>query len=172
MDRTLAASAHGSGSTPASTWSYEYGVEDATVKETDPERNVTLSTYDARFVLLSQKRKNSGDAQRTTTYTYDGPWVKTVNAVEDDWQLDTSRTYDDRGRTLSEVEHWSGGTSSYSFTTETPWAGRTTSTSRRWTSNGQTGSINGSLEADSLGNVVARTDGSLSWSWTYDAAGL
>jgi RHS repeat-associated protein len=160
-------------------WSYEYRLGDGTtVAETDPLGYVTSRKYNARQKLLSEVRKDAGTARtssnvQTTTYQYDGRWVSQKTVTEGNATTVFERTsIDDRGRTLAEGERWSGGGKSYSYTRASPWSGRVAEgVTETWSAGGRTETRTSRVEVDSLGNVVARTQGGLSDAWVYDAAG-
>ncbi|WP_163866947.1 RHS repeat-associated core domain-containing protein [Myxococcus eversor] len=169
-------------------------VPDSAIEETDPLGYKSYRYFNARYQLLKEVREDTRTVAgggtttngntTTTTYAYAGPWLQkqvVTERTEGGEGSPTVRTlerkkFDDRGRALETREHWQSGSDSYEYVTKAPWTGRTVSVL-------QTGTVSASptvslpsrqfeVETNSLGQVVARTQGGLTDSWSYDAAGL
>ena len=110
---------------------------------------------------------------RTTQYAYDGTWPRLQLVTHEGSELELTRTFDDLGRPLSEVEAWQQGGQSYTYSTSTDWNGRRATRHEQWEASGaSTQTRTATIELDGLGNLVERTQGGLTDAWTYDAAGV
>ncbi|WP_164000767.1 RHS repeat-associated core domain-containing protein [Pyxidicoccus caerfyrddinensis] len=184
--------------TLGATWTHEYGVKaakgfDGTVPdsaevETDPLNRKTYRFFNARHQLLKEVREDKGVAPEsqntlTTVLAYDGPWLRkrvmteaTAGAQGTAWVTTLEREdIDDRGRSRKVREHWTGSVASsahdYEYITESPWNGRTVNVVQRGTTSVSVRQQDFTLEVDSLGNLIRRTQGGLTDEWSYDADG-
>ncbi|WP_426745922.1 RHS repeat-associated core domain-containing protein [Myxococcus faecalis] len=184
--------------TLGATWTYAYGVKgakgaDGTVPdsaevETDPLSRKTIRFFNARHQLLKEVREDKGVAPEsqntlTTVLAYDGPWLRkrvvtesTAGAPGSAWVSTLEREdIDDRGRSRKVREHWTGSVESsahaYAYVTESPWNGRTVNVVQRGTTSVSVRQQDFTLEVDSLGNLIRRTQGGLTDEWSYDADG-
>ncbi|HEX8706037.1 MAG TPA: polymorphic toxin-type HINT domain-containing protein [Myxococcaceae bacterium] len=163
LTRVLAA---GGGAAGAS-WSFTYP-GNGTVLETDPLGAQTTRHFNSRNLLLREER-----GSRTTEYAYDGTWPRLQHVIHEGSDLKLTRTFDDLGRPLLEVETWQQGGRSYSYSTSTTWAGRSGTRLEQWEATGASPQTRTALiEVDGLGNLVERQQGGLTDAWTYDAAGV
>ena len=154
------------GSTPAASWTFDYP-GNGLVHETDPLSVRTSRHFNSRQLLLKEVRDS-----RTTEYAYDGTWPRLQRVSHEGSELELTRSFDDLGRPLSEVERWGQGGQSYTYSTSTTWQGRRGTRSEQWDATGAPRQTRTSqLELDGLGNLVEREQGGLTDAWTYDAAG-
>jgi RHS repeat-associated protein len=155
------------GTTPGATWIYTYK-PGGIVEETGPEGYKVVRYYDAAYRLWKEERGSEG--QQVVTYVYDGERLASQTTQEGGWELTVAVSEDDRGRTLNRSESWSGGGLAYAYSESTPWSKRSATYTATWTM-GSTESRSGSLEADSLGNIVSRSVGSGTDTWLYGPTG-
>ncbi len=168
------------GTTPAGTWTYTYDRGARTVTEVDPLGFTMVRTFNGRGLVAQEVKRDTGGTRPssnvfTTTFAYDGTWLKRRESTEGSWRsiLDRS-SFDDRGRPLSEVESWSGAGRAYDYATTYSWTKRNAEVTDEDVPTGGLTSRKFTLVHDSLGNVVRRTPGSDATKterWAYDAAG-
>ncbi|HYH99709.1 RHS repeat-associated core domain-containing protein [Hyalangium sp.] len=156
------------GSTPGASWSFEYpggGV----VIEKDPLDVETTRRFNSRDLLLEEVR---GD--RSKEYAYDGTLPRLQRVTHQGGSvLELTRSFDDLGRPLLEVEHWEQGGRSYTYSTSTAWSGLSATRHEQWQATGaDTQTRTAAIAVDGLGNLVEKVQGGLTDAWTYDAAGV
>jgi RHS repeat-associated protein len=158
------------GSTPEASWRFEYP-GDGSVIETDPIGVRTTRRFNSRRLVLSEERGN-----RTTTYAYDGTWPRLHRITEQGSELELleqTRSFDDLGRPLQEVERWRQDGLEYTYSTSTPWNGWRVTRQERWQASGVEPQVRtAAIEVDGLGNLMEVRQGGLTDAWTYDAAGV
>src|SRR5262249_34592988 len=130
--------------------------------------NVTTTVQsNARGLVINAKTEGASGA-RTTTYQYDGHFPSNETIQEGSWKLTRVRTFDDRGRVLTENESWTGSGSSYSYATTADWSDPLNpKISRSWGG----GQRDEQLSLDGFGNVIGRTLGGVTESFVYTAQG-
>ncbi len=161
--RTLAAI----GTHPGGTWTTDWTAHDGSVTTTDAVGVQTKKIFNPRDLLLSEVKSGSGGS-RSTTYEYDGSWVKHEVKSEGAWRRELTSAFDDRGRRTSQQESWSGSGGGYSYSTTTDW-GSPLAPVRTETWPG--GSRVSTLTLDGLGSTLAVELGGVTNSATYDALG-
>jgi len=179
IGRTLSKTVAGYGTTPEMSWTYAYPglgqvVETALL---DSGGNVTTRTLNGRGRLVSEviASRDEQDKKRSRTIAFDGPWQGSELTNEGDWQLSVTTDHDDLGRPKRSDESWHGLRDgyeySYDYTSATAWNGLDADVSWTDETGGKYQSYTASLETDSLGHVVSRTQDGLTDGWLYDAAG-
>ncbi len=165
------------GTTPETSWTYDYLPAAQEVKETvdlgGGRTIVTTRRSNARGRLVREV-VSAASGSREMTADFQGPWEKSRTVSEGSgWQASTQyNARDDRGRALDEEEEWSAGGLSYNYTTTTVWSGRNATVSFVDDAGGRHDERTAYLKVDSLGNVVEVTRDGQTDRWLYDAAGV
>lgn len=162
LTRLLAAA----GTSPSASWTFEYP-GDGRIIEKDPLEVETVQRFNSREQVVREDR-----AGRTTEYAYDGMWPRLLRVTQEGSQKVLTRTFDDLGRPVQEMEEWQQGDRSYSYTTNTAWAGRRGTRQEQWQMGEAARSSTVTIQVDGLGNLVEQAQGGLTHAWTYDAAGV
>lgn len=162
LTRVLAAG----GNSPGASWTFDYPGQGRVI-EKDPLGVETARRFNSRELLLREVR-----GSRTTDYAYDGVWPRLLRITQEGSERVLTRTFDDLGRPLSEVEEWQQGNGAYTYTTNTAWAERRGTRQEQWQMGEAARSRTVTIRVDGLGNLVEQKQGGLTDAWTYDAAGV
>ncbi|KFE70050.1 polymorphic toxin-type HINT domain-containing protein [Hyalangium minutum] len=167
FDRPLTQVLAQAGSSPQAAWSFEYP-GNGIVIETDPLSIATTRRFNSRELLLSEER-----GSQTAEYAYDGTWPRLHLISHEGSERKLTRSFDDLGRPLQQVEFWKQGDHSYTYSTTTAWTGRRGTRQERWeATDASVRTLTATIRVDGLGNLIEQEQGGLTDAWAYDAAGL